>query len=56
MRSPLRIPHLEDNLKDAELIQTMLAAEGLPSEVTRVETRNAGVDAKTAADLRNALS
>jgi len=45
MKSLLRILHLEDNLKDAELVQAMLAAEGLPSEVTRMETQAAFVAA-----------
>ena len=45
MRSPMRILHLEDNPKDAEFVQAMLAAEGLPSEVTRVETQAAFVAA-----------
>jgi PAS domain S-box-containing protein len=35
---PLRILSLEDDPKDTELIQDLLAAEDLPSEVTRVET------------------
>ena len=39
MNSPLRILHLEDDPKDAELVQAMLEAEGVACEVTRVETR-----------------
>jgi PAS domain S-box-containing protein len=34
----LRILHLEDDPKDAELIQSTLEAEGITCEVTRVET------------------
>ena len=36
--APLRILHLEDDLRDAELIQAMLEAEGVVSQVTRVAT------------------
>jgi signal transduction histidine kinase/DNA-binding response OmpR family regulator len=39
MNSLLRILHLEDDPKDAELAQTMLEAEGFACQVTRVETR-----------------
>ncbi len=39
MNSPLRILYLEDDPKDAELVQTMLEAEGVDCLVTRVETR-----------------
>src|SRR5262245_38435024 len=38
MKSPLRILHLEDNPRDAELIQAILEAEGVSCEVTRVDT------------------
>ncbi|MBI3764862.1 MAG: GAF domain-containing protein [Chloroflexi bacterium] len=39
MPSPLRILHLEDNPHDAELAQTVLQADAIECEVTRVETR-----------------
>src|SRR4029077_15541837 len=39
MKAPLRILHLEDDSKDAELIQATLESEGLVSQVTRVETQ-----------------
>ncbi len=38
MKSPLRILHLEDNSRDAELIQATLESEGTLCHVTRVET------------------
>jgi PAS domain S-box-containing protein len=37
--SPLRILHLEDDPKDAELIQAVLEAEGFICQVTRVDTQ-----------------
>jgi Nif-specific regulatory protein len=39
MKSPLRILHLEDDPKDADLIQEMLETEGIICHVTRVETQ-----------------
>jgi PAS domain S-box-containing protein len=39
VKSPLRILYLEDDPKDAELVQAMLEAEGVACLVTRVETR-----------------
>jgi DNA-binding NtrC family response regulator len=39
--SALRILHLEDNPADADLIQAMLDAEGLTSEITRAATGEA---------------
>jgi PAS domain S-box-containing protein len=39
MKSPLRILHLEDDPKDAELIQALLETEGFICHVTRVETQ-----------------
>src|SRR5215510_15702538 len=39
MESPLRILHLEDDAKDAELVQAMLEAEGIVSHVTRVDAQ-----------------
>ena len=38
MQSPLRILHLEDNPRDAELIQAILETEGITCQVTRVDT------------------
>jgi PAS domain S-box-containing protein len=38
MQAPLRILHLEDDPKDAELIHATLEAEGIVSDLTRVET------------------
>ena len=38
MNSPLRILYLENNPRGVELVQEMLAAEGIPSSVERVET------------------
>ncbi|MBV8228310.1 MAG: response regulator [Verrucomicrobia bacterium] len=38
MKSQLRILYLEDDPKDAELVQETLAIDGISSEVTRVET------------------
>jgi signal transduction histidine kinase/DNA-binding response OmpR family regulator len=40
MNSPLRILHLEDDGKDAEIIQGVLETGGIPCQVTRVETRD----------------
>ena len=39
MSSSLRILHLEDDRKDAEIIQGVLEGDGLACEVTRVEVR-----------------
>jgi PAS domain S-box-containing protein len=38
MSSPLRVLHLEDDVRDTELIQATLEAEGIEAELTRVET------------------
>src|SRR5262245_1272852 len=40
MNSVLRVLHLEDDVKDTELLQAALEAEGVPSELTRVETEH----------------
>lgn len=40
MQTKLRILYLEDNPLDAELVQEMLASEGLASDIVRVETRD----------------
>ena len=39
MKTPLRILHLEDNPKDAELVQATLQAEGIVCEAMLVQTR-----------------
>jgi PAS domain S-box-containing protein len=38
MKSPLHILHLEDDPRDAELVQETLAVDGIVCDVTRVET------------------
>src|ERR1700731_3307072 len=38
MKSPLRILQLEDDPRDAELVQEQLVSDGIACEVTRVET------------------
>jgi PAS domain S-box-containing protein len=38
VKPPLRILYLEDDPRDAELVQETLAAEGVESKITRVET------------------
>jgi len=38
MKSPLRILHLEDDPRDADLVQETLAADGISCSVERVET------------------
>ena len=38
MKSPLRILYLEDDPKDAELVQETLATDGIKCQITRVET------------------
>jgi len=38
VNSILRILHLEDDPRDAELLQATLEAEGMDCQVTRVET------------------
>jgi signal transduction histidine kinase len=45
MKSQLRILHLEDDPADANLIQSTLEAEGIPCELTRVQTRHDFVEA-----------
>ncbi len=39
MDSPIRILHLEDNRNDAELVQALLAEDGLVCEIVRAESR-----------------
>jgi two-component system cell cycle sensor histidine kinase/response regulator CckA len=38
MKSPLRILHLEDSCTDAEMVESLLEADGIPCEIRRVET------------------
>jgi DNA-binding NtrC family response regulator len=45
MRSPLRILHLEDDQRDAELVQGTLEAEGVDCQVTCVQTEPDFIDA-----------
>src|SRR6476469_3550212 len=37
MNSPLRVLHLEDDVRDTELVQATLEGEGIQSDLTRVE-------------------
>lgn len=41
MKTPTRVLHLEDNLKDAELLHATLEAAGLPCQIVRVDTEDA---------------
>ena len=41
----MRILHLEDDLRDAELVREMLLLEGIACDIVRVDTRTAFVDA-----------
>jgi PAS domain S-box-containing protein len=38
MNTPLRVLHLEDDVRDTELVQATLDGEGIQSELTRVDT------------------
>jgi phosphoserine phosphatase RsbU/P len=38
MKLPLRVLHLEDDIRDTELVQDTLEADGITSQVRRVET------------------
>ena len=40
MKSPLHILHLEDNAKDAEIVQSTLEAEGITGAATRVQSHD----------------
>jgi PAS domain S-box-containing protein len=40
MNSPLRVLHLEDDIRDTELVQATLEGEGIQGELTRVETEH----------------
>jgi PAS domain S-box-containing protein len=48
---PLRVLSLEDDLKDTELIQELLAAEELVCEITRVETKEGFAAAINAGEI-----
>jgi CheY-like chemotaxis protein len=39
MNAPLRILHLEDDAKDADIVREVLEAGGIACQITRVETR-----------------
>src|SRR6266513_3236001 len=39
MNSPHRVLHLEDDVRDTELVQATLEGEGIQSELTRVESQ-----------------
>jgi PAS domain S-box-containing protein len=45
MNSPLRVLHLEDDIRDAELVRATLESEGLPTDLTRVEAEQEFVSA-----------
>jgi len=45
MKIPLNVLHLEDDLRDRELVRETLEAEGIRCEIECVETREAFVDA-----------
>ena len=40
MKSPLRVLHLEDDVKDTELVQATLEVEGIQNKLTRIETED----------------
>ena len=40
MNSPLQVLHLEDEVRDTELLQATLDRDGVPSELMRVETEH----------------
>ena len=44
MRHPLRIVSVEDDPKDAGLIQDLLETEGIVCEIARVDTRASLLD------------
>jgi sigma-B regulation protein RsbU (phosphoserine phosphatase) len=45
MKRRLRILHLEDDLRDAELIREMLVSEGISCDIVRVDKQAAFLDA-----------
>ncbi|MBI4765966.1 MAG: response regulator [Deltaproteobacteria bacterium] len=48
----MRILHLEDDLKDAELIREILLLEGMACDIVRVDTQTAFVDALEGGDFQ----
>lgn len=56
MKSPLRILHLEDDPKDAELIQSLLVENGITCEIIRVEIRTEFVSALESVEFDLILS
>ena len=40
MKTPLRILHLENDPRDAKLVKSVFQAEGIPTEIFRVKTRD----------------
>ncbi len=51
MKGSLRILHLEDDLRDAELIREMLISEGVACDIVRVDTQAAFLDALAQKDF-----
>ncbi|HJZ66853.1 MAG TPA: PAS domain-containing protein, partial [Blastocatellia bacterium] len=51
MNSRLRVLHLEDDVRDAELVQATLEADGIPADLTRVEEEQEFVAALETGDL-----
>jgi DNA-binding NtrC family response regulator len=45
MNSPLRVLHLEDDIRDTELVRATLESEWLPTDLTRVEAEQEFVSA-----------
>ena len=45
MKPTLRILHLEDDLRDAELVEEILLSEGIACDIVRVDTQAAFLDA-----------
>lgn len=56
MKSPLHILHLEDNTNDAELIHSILEADGIVCRITRVDTRSDFIVALEKGDVDLILS
>jgi PAS domain S-box-containing protein len=51
MNSPLRVLHLEDDVRDTELVQATLDREGIQTEFTRVDTEEDFVGALDGRDV-----
>ncbi len=45
MKQTLRILHLEDDLRDAKLVEEMLLSEGIACDIVRVDTKTAFIGA-----------